>query len=225
MDCFVDGMEIRLVNVWPLNFLLLAISLSSLFGFARSTPEGDFWKWFQNNEAALFDFEKNQDRIFGQLAAELHKIDANLTFEFSSIENGRREFIISADGIREAFPKVEKLYAAAPNLPRWKIIKFRPRREPSTISYNGTKVDVDAVRIEVRPHGQKIDVTVFLPGYTKDTESTFGSIAFLFLDQALGEYDVETRVGVVDVKSIADASAKAISVQALPKVFDSLVVN
>jgi len=78
-----------------------------------ASPEADFWKWFEANHAELFDFERDQDRIFDRLAAEMHKVDHDLTFEFGPKENGKREFIISADGIVRAFPKVETLYVLA----------------------------------------------------------------------------------------------------------------
>lgn len=99
-----------------LSGFLATLGLSS--GSAQVTPEHAFWNWFQKNEATLFDFEKDQERIFDRLSAELQKIDPNLTFEFGPQDNGRREFTISADGIRKAFPAVEKLYAAAPSMPR-----------------------------------------------------------------------------------------------------------
>src|SRR5882724_4779444 len=93
----------------------VVVMLVSIFGFlgsrANASAEADFWQWFQRNEADLFDFERDQEAIFDRLAAEMHKVHPSLTFEFGSKENGRREFVISADGIKDAFPKVESLYA------------------------------------------------------------------------------------------------------------------
>lgn len=188
---------------------------------AQATPEADFWKWFQRNDAVLFDFERDQEKIFDRLANEMHKVHPSLTFEFGPIQNGQREFVISADGIRDAFPKVEALYAAAPKLARWKIIKFRPRREPFDIGYGGISVKADSVVAQVIPDGQKAGIIVFIPGYSPSSRDTYMGIAFLMLDQALGEYDVETRVGVIEVKEKAQAPAKAITLHQLPDVFDA----
>lgn len=80
--------------------------------------EKAFWDWFQANDERLYNFERDQEPTFDLLQTELQKVDKNLTFEFGPVENGRREFIISAGGIREAFPKVESLYATAPVLSR-----------------------------------------------------------------------------------------------------------
>jgi hypothetical protein len=186
----------------------------------HATPEQDFWKWFVKNEASLWDFEKNQEQTFDRLNAEMHRINPSLTFEFGPKENGKREFVISADGIRDAFPAVEALYAAAPVLPRWTIVKFRPRRKPFDIEYSGIKVHAKDVRVTVRPSAGKADLVVFLPGYSNDQRNKFLGVTFLLLDQALGEYDVEMKVGAIDEFNLDAAPADAITLEELPKAFD-----
>src|SRR4030095_14054404 len=109
------------------SFALIIMIFSLLAHSAGATPEEDFWKWFENNEAALFDFEKDQEAVFDRLAAALHRVHPDLTFEFGPKHDNRREFVISADGIKDAFPKVISLHTAAPRLPRWTFIRFRPR--------------------------------------------------------------------------------------------------
>lgn len=206
--------------------LLLVAVMSMLFllaGCARNSPEADFWKWFQKNEASLFDFERDQEGVFDRLAVEMHKVHPSLTFEFGPKQDGRREFVISADGIRDAFPKVESLASAAPTLPRWTVIRFRPRREPADIQYNGMTVKTSAVSVGVHPDGAKVGLTVFIPGYAASERRTFGSIAFLFLDQALGEFDVETRVGDVDVRAPLPVDSNAVPLSELPQTFDACV--
>jgi len=209
------------------SFVLL---LSVLAGFALSckraqaTPE-DFWKWFQSNEDRLFNFEKNREQTFDMLGAEMHKLNPSLTFEFGPIEDGRREFVISADGIKEAFPQVEALYAAAPYLPRWKFVRFRPRRKPIDVKYGGASVRAASVTVQLVQNGQVADVTVFIPNYSEADRKAFVAIAFLLLDGALGEYDVEMRVGQINVDATPKAQAQTSSLQDLPKTFDALFVH
>ena len=84
---------------------------------AKDTKEHAFWKWFEKNQEDLFHFEKDREAIFDRLATALNKVHGNLTFEFSPVrEDGTREFVISAGGIKAAFPNLEALHAAAP---RW----------------------------------------------------------------------------------------------------------
>jgi hypothetical protein len=195
--------------------------LGFFVGRAHGSPEQDFWRWFQRNEAALFDFERDQERTFNRLAAEMHKVHPSLTFEFGPKQGNRREFVISADGIREAFPKVESLFAAAPPLPKWKFIKFRPRREPFDLTYDGVSVKASAVSVLLQPDGQKAGLTVVIPGYTRAAHKTYLGIAFLLLDQAIGEYDVETRVGFIDVQAASTAGPAGYPLRELPAAFDA----
>jgi hypothetical protein len=194
----------------------------ALSGYCQMAPEETFWKWFQKNNDVLFDFEQDRDKVFDRLSTEMHKVDADLTFEFGPKKDGRREFVISADGIRSAFPKVETLFATAPKLPHWTFIKFRPRRPPSDINYEGVSVKSTAVLAHLELRGKKADVTLFIPGYTLRAKPAYTAIAFLLLDQALGEYDVETRVGEVTVKPTTLVSHDANSFASLPDLFDRL---
>jgi hypothetical protein len=77
-----------------------------------------FWDWFMANQNMIYEFEKGQQRIFHELTLRLERVNKNLTFELSSIrEDGKRDFIISTDGIKSAFPAVEMLFRKPPN---WK---------------------------------------------------------------------------------------------------------
>jgi hypothetical protein len=41
-----------------------------------------------------------------------------------------------------------------------------------------------------------VGILLFLPDYSS-VDSRFGQIVYLFLDEALGEYDVEMKVGFI----------------------------
>ena len=175
--------------------------------FSQISPNKNFWDWFGKNENRLFNLEKEQNKLLDELKVQLNKIDTNLVFEFSTIQNGKREFVISADGYKKSFPAVEKLFNAAPKFERWVITKFRPRREKLyNIDYKGIKVTPDEVAFELVPHNNKINITLFIKNYNESDKSIYGAIVFLFLDAALGEYDVETKVGAIDMKSSKDIS-------------------
>lgn len=205
------------------NILILTCAMCA--ACADATPEADFWKWFQKNEAMLFNFEKNQEKTFDQLAREMHKVHPSLTFEFGPKENDQREFVISADGIHDAFPKVESLFATAPQLPKWKFIKFRPRRQPFDLQFNGISVRSAEVSIWAQPAGDLVDITVYIPGYNKTNHKTYVGMAFLFLDQALGEFDVETKVGKISVNDKSVANSAAVSLSQFPRVFDASIAK
>lgn len=151
----------------------------------------------------------------------MHAVNQHLTFEFGPKIEGRRDFVISADGIREAFTAVEALYAAAPELARWKFIKFRPRRSPCDISTGDITVKASGVRVHLKRYANNVDLTLYIPDFREEASNSFKTIAYLLLDEAIGEYDVETYVGGIAVKHISAASEDTLSLEELPPVFDS----
>jgi hypothetical protein len=163
--------------------------------------------------------------VFDRLTEAMHKVHPVLTFEFGPKEDGRREFVISADGIREAFPKVESLYSAAPALPKWKIIKFRQRCPPFDIQYGGVEVKASNVLVGLSRNGPKANLVVYLPGYDPAKRDIYTAIAYLLLDQALGEYDVETRVDAIDIEPMSPDAKSAIGLDRLAAEFDAALAK
>lgn len=197
----------------------------ALFSFGETqSSEAGFWAWFEKNEAKLFEFERNQEVAFGKLKAEMAKVHPDLTFEFGPVEEGRREFVISADGLRDAFPAVESLHASAPHLSRWTFVKFRPRRLPMAVHLGYLQLEPSDVEVAVEADGDKAGFTVFVRGYNDARRKEFAQAAFLMLDQAIGEYDMETKVGFIEVKSFEqESSYQRHSLEKLSKMFDEFM--
>jgi len=105
--------------------------------FDKRSREERFWDWFVENSDRIFDFESHQDAVFRDLGRALSKVNRDLAFEFGPPETPR-EFIVSAEGIEELFPFVERLVAAAPSLPQWRVLAFRQPGDPgATIQFAG----------------------------------------------------------------------------------------
>ena len=185
------------------------LSFTTIFG---STPELKFWKWFESNNEMLFSFEQNQEPIFNKLSEAMSQVNPELTFEFSPIrENGKREFVISAGGIKSAFPAVEKLFESAPELERWSFIKYRPRRNPlNDLTYEGKSISATEVHYNLYndEDENKVGIIIFLDGYNEEQHNIYGNLGYLFLDEALGEYDVETKLGFIEFRSRESATDK-----------------
>jgi hypothetical protein len=193
----------------------------------KMTPEDAFWNWFLQHEIELFDFDPDQEiereRLFDLLAIEIQKVDRDLAFEFGP-NGSTREFVISAGGIRSAFPSVVRLAEVAPALDRWKITSFRPRRAPIMVIEIGDKViDPKDVQFSLLNNGKNAGIHLFIPGFRED-DVTFKQLGYLLLDETLGEFDVETRLGLIkmlspDTKTVGDRYPLA----ELPRLFDRLV--
>ena len=52
---------------------VVSISLFSWFQ-KQDSKELAFWRWFQANESRLFDFEKDQERVFDALQTQLQRV-------------------------------------------------------------------------------------------------------------------------------------------------------
>jgi hypothetical protein len=190
----------------------------------KRSPEARFWKWFTEQESQLFAFETNQERNISELLQELHRINESLTFEIGSETEGIREFIISADGHRDVFPFVIRLADAAPPLPRWRIVKFRPRRtDPCLIGLGDLQFSSDDILATLKPQGTRIGVSLFLGDEDHFDERVVGHIGFLLLDYTLGEYDVETLVGTVSFHPKGRSTRLTkLPLRDLPLAFDQL---
>ena len=192
-------------------------------------PEQAFWQWFEKNQDDLFHFERNRDAVFNRLFHVLKEVDEDLTFEFSPVrDNGIREFVISAGGIQTAFPSVESLHAAAPQLPKWQFFKYRQRRSPlNDLNFAGRHVKATDVHyfLSADENSGKLDIVIFLDGYdAKEKMTIWDHIGYLFLDEALGEYDVETSLGVIKFSDRHSKSFKhARPLGDLPAHFDKLL--
>jgi hypothetical protein len=190
------------------------------------TAEEQFWIWFVGHEAELFEFdpedERNRERLFDLLAVELQKVYPDLTFEFSP-QGRTREFVISAAGIKGAFPAVVSLAKSAPTLERWRITAFRPRRSPLNIVQIGTKrIDPRDVQFTLLDNGKIAGIRLFIQGF-QEGDVDLKQIGYLLLDEALGEYDVETRLGLIEMLPMsAGKDEDRHPLPDLPAMFDRL---
>ena len=190
------------------------------------TPEQRFWAWFVANEERLFHFDRDREAVFDLLGGALSLVHKDLTFELGPVSGGRRQFTISAGGIKGAFPAVVALADHAPPLDRWEIVRFRQRhRTLCDIELNGLSVRVAEVEFSLLRNGDAVGICLYLPGYSEARRVDFRSIGYLMLDQALGEFDVETKIGAIEMSAPpASMDVPRHPLKNLAKMFDELWV-
>lgn len=175
--------------------------------FAKNTEEQKFWKWFQKNSTWLYDFEKNKEEILGNISSQLKAYKEGLAFELSSEKNNCREFIISADGVRDLFPDVQALVKAAPKMEKWTIIAFRPRMDDySQFTLKSSERDLDPKKIWTyhRIEDGHFDLIIYYPDYSDEHRNNFINASYILLDMALGEYDVTTGIRYIDHQKLME---------------------
>lgn len=185
-----------------------------------------FWNWFRGNAPSLQTLSSEDDPLWSELESRLSALHPDLTFELGSSDEERREFVISAGGSREAFPAVRALAAAAPDLPRWRVVPFRPRRAHlAGVSVFGLALSPEQVRFELQPEPGGTGIVMYIPGYEKSDHARYVAAAFVLLDRALGEVDVEMKLGSVELRPLREGSGETAELFArLPASLDTITV-
>lgn len=203
-------------------FLLVCFAglMTSCTSVAGHHPEqiSQFWTWFQTNQQHLASIENPGDKVHVELGEYLRNIDDGLTFEIGKVAGDKRELAVSADGIPELFPLVKQVVAAAPKMERWQVVAFRQRVPVTALKElairggpaggGGEQIDLAAkdMRGSVTRAGDKANVAVFIKNYT-GTEGQ-QNMVLVMLQQALGEYDLVTKVGDIRFASIEEDDKK-----------------
>lgn len=181
-----------------------------LFSFCRNrTKEEKFWDWFSKNNLTYYNEVEGIDTtkpLFQKLNAELAKVNDELTWEFSPVkDNGIREFTISADGMKDFFPIVEKLVNAAPEIPNWKINAFRQRipGDDLKIDYGDFSVSYSDIFFKYADEGEKIGIELYIRDF--DGNGHKQNAIYILLDGLIGEYDTETVIDWIDWKKLNES--------------------
>jgi hypothetical protein len=168
-----------------------------------------FWRWFEQNlqqiQADVSEAHVGSPSVLitdgvGDRLAESYP---GLVHEIGQADDGVFEIIISADGIRERFPEVAECVRNAPQITAWRVIAFRPRRDPpASVSFNGVQIPVDDFLYMPSRRGNRVDVEILYRGDLPTKDQRVIAASFLFLDFALGEFDVEMRIASIGRRSL-----------------------
>jgi len=174
-----------------------------LFSGFLGTKEERFWKWFVRNSTSLLASRDAEDSISNRLGEELKRVDSRFVFEFSvPKENQKKEFTISVDGMSEAIQPAIRLFNARPNLDNWDFKLFRQRSgKIFNIKMNGLEIKGEDSRFLLVKDEDKsrVGILLFYSNFQEELRQEFGNISYIYLDNILGEYEMMTRVGLVDV--------------------------
>lgn len=173
-----------------------------MFGLFRPSEAkriAQFWKWFEANQEAVFQIESPCDSNLERLFQQLDKVERNLTLELSLKKEAPKELILSAGGIKAYFPLVEKLVDAAPALPNWQVIAFKPRRTMDGLVYPGSdRLPLNALWYQLDTSQNPFGLNLFMAGHQPAYLSVHAQICFFILDNLIGEFQVAHHLGEID---------------------------
>lgn len=182
----------------PIAFLYMAFTL-----FNAQSKEEKFWNWFSKNQETYYAEVEHLDlreKLFDDLQTHLVKIHPDLVFEFSPIrESGVRELSISADGIKEAFPFVEKLLAMAPTIEKWQFNAFRQRVPGDDLRIHYGELEISYSDIYFRyQDGEYGELGIELNIKDFNGEDAIKNAIYILLDGLIGEYDVTMGIDWIE---------------------------
>ncbi len=167
-----------------------------------------FWEWFEkNNFKFLFLGEEDQttrDQYLDELLSVLHNYNNNLYFEIGGHEDDQNmEFVITAEGIKEHFPSVEKLVNSAPGIDQWEIIAFKQPQGPDFITeYGGRKFDpkeIEFIPLDNEEDPKAIGIEVFYSDFTEEESDVFIAGTYLMIDSIIGERSTTLDIDYLNV--------------------------
>lgn len=161
-----------------------------------------------------------------ELSDRIDAIHPDLAWELSPGQSAAHALVVSGEGVAELRAVAERVRRAAP--PADETFEYRSSRGRDHASFDATMVfdDVEIELAETRfganvdSERAKIDVVVHNPAMSALGEHARTSVAFLSLDWALGEDDVERWIGTVGVAT--ELPSPALSYSELASLADEL---
>src|SRR4051812_11299885 len=159
--------------------------------------EKDIWNWFSKNKEELIDLINagtSDYSIYNEFSELIQNYNENVLPELTGHESGKYVLIITCDGRREGIPYVENLFNSAPKYDNWIIEKFRRPGHTIELNFDGLEFSPADIRIKYNFWDGLYDIEILISNYDSE-DDRYKSLAFLYLDHFIGEYNVMTRIG------------------------------
>jgi hypothetical protein len=163
-----------------------------------------FWQWFRANESRFRNVEvPEKEQLLDEFMAQLHEFSDELWFQLGGHPNGPHDLIITAEGNLDAFHKVRRLVGAAPQIPGWQFIAFKPAHGFDFVtSYRGLTFAPEAtwfLPLESREDPESLGLRVAYAHFDPSRQQDFLTAAYIMLEGGLGELVTAERIQYVEV--------------------------
>jgi hypothetical protein len=170
-----------------------------------------FWKWVSSHAQELRRRLEGADPLLDDVRNELHRYCPELYFEVGGLPGATTALIITAEGNSSAFDAVRALVDAAPSLPGWEFIAFKPAQGFAFVTEHG-RARIDASRSWFMPLESKSAPTQFglvlaCDEYSPDAHDDFMFAARVVIRTGLGELAAATSVHHIEIEETPSAPA------------------
>lgn len=168
----------------------------------KKDTKKEFWDWFVKNKTKLEEFIKSDNRdysIYNQLTNKLQGFNKLLFPEITIDENDNFVLIITPDGIKEGMIPTKEIVDSAPLVDNWVIKKYRQATDKMDLNFNELEFKYEDIKIwrKFNIEEVNVDIAVLIRNFNEN-DTRYITLAFLYLDHILGEYNVLSRVGQID---------------------------
>ncbi len=173
----------------------------NLFKKENKYPEQKFWNWFLNNKTGLEEFIRSDFTdysLYNQLTKEIKKYNSLLFPEITISNNEEFVLIITPDGISKGVLATKKLFNEKPKINDWVVKKFRQPTDKISLNYKGIEYPSSDIEIlpEIDNKRHRVNIQAFIRNMNSDIKR-YQSLAWLYLDHILGEFNTITKIGYV----------------------------
>jgi len=170
-----------------------------------ASSKENFWKWFTENRIKLEEFINNPGRdfaIYHEMTGELQKF-SELLYPEITIRDNKYVLIITPNGMLEGVEPTREIVEAAPLFDNWEFVRFRQPLDQLSLEHDGIKYESSDIEIltELDEERNKVNILVFIRNMNNNPRG-YQTLAFLYMDHILGEFNVITRVGYIDFKHL-----------------------
>jgi uncharacterized protein DUF695 len=163
-----------------------------------------FWTWWSDEGARAVSAaiaERDPARVQQRLSEAVAQVHEGLAWELAAGSRAQHLLVLSPEGDPELRPIAHRwLRSAPPADADWEYAAARQAvAEPEQIMLGIEQVELSFgdIRVGARREGTRVDVDVYHPAFAEVEEPVRRQVAYLALDAALGEDDVEAWVGEV----------------------------
>ncbi|WP_394775784.1 hypothetical protein [Flavobacterium sp.] len=192
----------------------------------KLSPEKKFWKYFLDNKRDLENFidsDLSDYTAYNNLTDEIKKFSSLLFAEITKYSNGKYVLVVTPDGKFEGINDTQKLFDSKPEISNWIVEKFRQPKDKIQFQYDGLEYPSSDIEIfaELNTEKEKFDIQVFIRNMHSD-EQKYQIIAWLYLDDILGEFNSITKIGYVDFFNLEEGKTvkNGITILELRKLID-----
>jgi hypothetical protein len=164
----------------------------------------NFWRLVENRIDELRRAGNAECDAYGACLDALHLVDDRLFIEFSA-GSLPYEFIVTADGNRDAFNIVHELVRSAPKMQDWLFLPLKPKLGfPEVTRWENGVIRIEEVyfKILVSDKDARLGLRFYVPAFQDEDRNDIHNALLRACDHGLGEEGFASLVGYTEVVAL-----------------------